>query len=217
MKIRSMKKRLLLIPLLTLSAVYCASAAAAEGAKLTEAEAKMFTMGANYERYMGRWSRRLAPQFLDWLGVAGGLGLGDPHEVLAELGAQGDGQRAAPVGIEGGLDREGQGSVIAGVGVLVAFGLGRQRVGLLQAVTAGDDAVRKRSPRQIGRVRHRHERQHDHDPAQRSAQPGLHGGGRLTGKRWVDQGNHGAVFEIARKQGNNLVGGLIWALVQSTA
>jgi SAM-dependent methyltransferase len=29
--------------------------------------------GDRYEAYMGRWSRRLAPRFLDWLALAGGL------------------------------------------------------------------------------------------------------------------------------------------------
>lgn len=29
--------------------------------------------GDNYEAYMGRWSRQLAPRFVDWLGAASGL------------------------------------------------------------------------------------------------------------------------------------------------
>ena len=29
--------------------------------------------GASYDAYMGRWSRQIAPRFLDWLGAAGGL------------------------------------------------------------------------------------------------------------------------------------------------
>jgi SAM-dependent methyltransferase len=29
--------------------------------------------GGRYEAYMGRWSRQLAPRFLDWLGAPGGL------------------------------------------------------------------------------------------------------------------------------------------------
>jgi SAM-dependent methyltransferase len=32
-----------------------------------------WTAGDNYERYMGRWSRKLAPVFIDWLGAAPGL------------------------------------------------------------------------------------------------------------------------------------------------
>ena len=37
-----------------------------------EAEAKMFTMSAGYERFMGRWSRQLAPQYLAFSGVKDG-------------------------------------------------------------------------------------------------------------------------------------------------
>src|SRR5512139_1085382 len=29
--------------------------------------------GSAYERYMGRWSRRLAPRFVSWLGVPRGV------------------------------------------------------------------------------------------------------------------------------------------------
>jgi SAM-dependent methyltransferase len=29
--------------------------------------------GDNYDQYMGRWSREIAPRFLDWLGLASGL------------------------------------------------------------------------------------------------------------------------------------------------
>lgn len=63
-----------LIPLLALvlPAGMGAGAVAAESAKLTEAEAKMFTMGANYERYMGRWSRLVAPGYIKFAGVKNG-------------------------------------------------------------------------------------------------------------------------------------------------
>ena len=37
-----------------------------------QAEAKMFTMSAGYERFMGRWSRQLAPQYLAFAGVKEG-------------------------------------------------------------------------------------------------------------------------------------------------
>lgn len=37
-----------------------------------DAEAKMFTMSAGYERFMGRWSRQLAPQYLAFAGVKDG-------------------------------------------------------------------------------------------------------------------------------------------------
>ena len=33
----------------------------------------MWGRGDPYEQYVGRWSRRVAPLFLDWLGAAGGL------------------------------------------------------------------------------------------------------------------------------------------------
>jgi SAM-dependent methyltransferase len=37
-----------------------------------EAEAKMFTLSAGYERFMGRWSRLLAPGYLAFIGVKDG-------------------------------------------------------------------------------------------------------------------------------------------------
>ena len=39
---------------------------------LSEAEAKMFAMGDSYERYMGRWSRLLAPRYATFAGVRDG-------------------------------------------------------------------------------------------------------------------------------------------------
>ena len=39
---------------------------------MTEAEAKMFSMSAGYERYMGRWSRLLVPGYLAFAGVRNG-------------------------------------------------------------------------------------------------------------------------------------------------
>jgi SAM-dependent methyltransferase len=41
-------------------------------AGLTELEAKMFSMSAGYERFMGRWSRLLAPAFIAFVGVKDG-------------------------------------------------------------------------------------------------------------------------------------------------
>ena len=38
----------------------------------TEAEAKMFAASAGYERFMGRWSRLLAPPFIAFAGVKNG-------------------------------------------------------------------------------------------------------------------------------------------------
>jgi len=42
------------------------------GAGLTEREAKMFTASAGYENFMGRWSRRLAPAYVAFVGVKNG-------------------------------------------------------------------------------------------------------------------------------------------------
>ena len=39
---------------------------------MTEAEAKMFSMSAEYERFMGRWSRLLAPKYIAFAGVKNG-------------------------------------------------------------------------------------------------------------------------------------------------
>jgi ubiquinone/menaquinone biosynthesis C-methylase UbiE len=47
-------------------------AATQEGTKMTEAEAKMFSESAGYERFMGRWSRLLAPAYIAFAGVKDG-------------------------------------------------------------------------------------------------------------------------------------------------
>jgi SAM-dependent methyltransferase len=49
-----------------------ALAAAQENANITEAEAKMFSASADYERFMGRWSRQLAPEYIAFAGVKNG-------------------------------------------------------------------------------------------------------------------------------------------------
>jgi SAM-dependent methyltransferase len=41
-------------------------------ANLTEREAKMFSMSAGYETFMGRWSRRMAPAYVAFAGVKSG-------------------------------------------------------------------------------------------------------------------------------------------------
>jgi SAM-dependent methyltransferase len=46
--------------------------AAQENAKMTDAESKMFSAAAEYERFMGRWSRQLAPEFIGFAGVKNG-------------------------------------------------------------------------------------------------------------------------------------------------
>lgn len=47
-------------------------AAESESAKTKEAEAKMFTASAGYERFMGRWSRLIAPGHVAFAGVRSG-------------------------------------------------------------------------------------------------------------------------------------------------
>jgi len=47
-------------------------AAAPEASGLTEREAKMFSMSAGYETFMGRWSRRLAPAYIEFASVKNG-------------------------------------------------------------------------------------------------------------------------------------------------
>jgi ubiquinone/menaquinone biosynthesis C-methylase UbiE len=49
-----------------------AIAAEPENAKVTQLEAKMFSMSAGYERFMGRWSRLLAPAYVEFAGIKNG-------------------------------------------------------------------------------------------------------------------------------------------------
>jgi len=53
-------------------AVLSAAAAPAGAQGLGEAEAKMFSASAGYERFMGRWSRILAPQLVAFAGIPDG-------------------------------------------------------------------------------------------------------------------------------------------------
>jgi SAM-dependent methyltransferase len=46
--------------------------AVAQTARMTEAEAKMFAASAGYERFMGRWSRLLAPSYIEFAGIKNG-------------------------------------------------------------------------------------------------------------------------------------------------
>jgi SAM-dependent methyltransferase len=56
---------------LTVAAILCQEVFAKD-ANLTEAEAKMFAVSADYERFMGRWSRLLAPAYIAFAGVKNG-------------------------------------------------------------------------------------------------------------------------------------------------
>jgi len=49
-----------------------AISATPESTGLTESEAKMFSMSAGYERFMGRWSRLLAPAYVAFAGAKNG-------------------------------------------------------------------------------------------------------------------------------------------------
>lgn len=53
-------------------AVLLGQQALAQATKTTEAEAKMFAASAGYERFMGRWSRLLAPPYVAFAGVKNG-------------------------------------------------------------------------------------------------------------------------------------------------
>lgn len=53
-------------------AAFLPSMALAQSPSLTEREAKMFSMSAGYELFMGRWSRLLAPPFVRFAGVGEG-------------------------------------------------------------------------------------------------------------------------------------------------
>ena len=64
----------MLLPSLAVAAMLSQDmiAATPESAKMTEAEAKMFTVSSGYERYMGRWSRLLAPSYIGFASVKNG-------------------------------------------------------------------------------------------------------------------------------------------------
>jgi SAM-dependent methyltransferase len=66
-------RRLLLLSLaIAVLRGHRALAAAQENANITEAEAKMFSASTDYERFMGRWSRQLAPEYIAFAGVKNG-------------------------------------------------------------------------------------------------------------------------------------------------
>jgi ubiquinone/menaquinone biosynthesis C-methylase UbiE len=66
--------RMLLLPAIVVAAGlhgHCA-VAATDSAMAPDAEAKMFSMSAGYERFMGRWSRQMAPAYIAFAGVKQG-------------------------------------------------------------------------------------------------------------------------------------------------
>ena len=68
-----MKKFVCRIVLLSLAvATVLSQDGFAQSTNVTEAEAKMFAASAGYERFMGRWSRLLAPAYIAFAGVKNG-------------------------------------------------------------------------------------------------------------------------------------------------
>ena len=63
--------RSIVLPSLTVASLL-GQQALAQSTKATEAEAKMFAVSAGYERFMGRWSRLLAPTYIAFAGVKNG-------------------------------------------------------------------------------------------------------------------------------------------------
>lgn len=87
---------------LVLTAVLSGMPVAATGQALTEREAAMFTAGEGYERFMGRWSRQLAVQFIAFSEVKDGnriLDVGSGTGALATALA-----KAAPSSEISGID-----------------------------------------------------------------------------------------------------------------
>jgi SAM-dependent methyltransferase len=62
----------LLLPLMIAVLPARDAIAATPGTGLTEHEAKMFSLSAGYERFMGRWSRILAPAYITFAGAKDG-------------------------------------------------------------------------------------------------------------------------------------------------
>ena len=59
----------------------------AQRANMTEAATKMFAVSAGYERFMGRWSRLLAPAYIAFAGVRNGDGVLDVGTGTGSLAA----------------------------------------------------------------------------------------------------------------------------------
>jgi len=59
-------------PYWAVAAVLLGQGALAADPGLTEREAKMFSASAGYERFMGRWSRQLAPAYVAFAGIKNG-------------------------------------------------------------------------------------------------------------------------------------------------
>src|SRR5271168_2898688 len=98
-----MKKilRSIVLSSLTIAAIL-GQQALAQTTKVTEAEAKMFAVSAGYERFMGRWSRLLAPAYIAFAGVRNGDGVLDVGSGTGSLAATVEGEMPASevVGID---------------------------------------------------------------------------------------------------------------------
>jgi ubiquinone/menaquinone biosynthesis C-methylase UbiE len=66
------RKFLLLSLMIVVVFSHKAVVAAQSSANMTETEKKMFSAAAEYERFMGRWSRRLAPEFIAFAQIKNG-------------------------------------------------------------------------------------------------------------------------------------------------
>ena len=62
----------IIVPLCLIVVAPLSLGALAQNSNVTEAEAKMFAASAGYERFMGRWSRLLAPAYIAFAGVKNG-------------------------------------------------------------------------------------------------------------------------------------------------
>src|SRR5262245_34318879 len=67
-----MKRFMSMVALSSLTVAALASQNASAQTDVKQAEAKMFAASAGYERFMGRWSRILAPHFIAFAGVKNG-------------------------------------------------------------------------------------------------------------------------------------------------
>jgi SAM-dependent methyltransferase len=111
----------------------CAMAVAAP-AGMSESEARMFSAAGGYERFMGRWSRQLAPAFVEFAGVRDGdriLDVGTGTGALATALA-----RVAPAGEIVGIDPSP--GFVEYAGKTHGAGRARFEVGDAQALRFGD-------------------------------------------------------------------------------
>ena len=86
-------------------AAVCSQDAIAQDTKIVDAEAKMFAASAGYERFMGRWSRLLAPAFIAFAGIKNGDRVLDVGTGTGSLAATVEG--SMPLGEIVGKHRQG--------------------------------------------------------------------------------------------------------------